>query len=92
MTNRRPRATAGVEREDLLMVSISLVKGRRRHAAPADFVSDVVLTFQTLGGRTRQDGYPETFPAIAASTVSGSGSWQGIGPQPDRVSDWPVAS
>jgi hypothetical protein len=90
MTHRRPRAlTAGVKREDLLMVSISLVKGGRSHGEPGDFVSDVALTLQALEGRTRQGGNFEAFPATAASSVSGSESWHMLGPLP---AGWPVAS
>lgn len=90
MSYRTPRAlAAGVEREDLLLVSISLVKGGYSHAEPADFVSNVALTFQALEGRMQQGGNSEAFPATAASTVSGSESCQVLG---SLTADWLVAS
>ncbi|MGD0115901.1 MAG: hypothetical protein ABSC13_07855 [Dehalococcoidia bacterium] len=100
MTSRRPRPLTAdevvartrkrwgtLEREDLLLVSISLVKGGRCHAEPADFVSDVALTFRSLEGRTRRSGNFKRLPTTAASTISASESGQ-----PDaRTLDWLAA-
>ncbi len=76
---------AGLEKDALLLVSILLVKDGRNHSGPADFVSDVALTFQTLEDRARQDDYFESSPATAALTVSGSRSCRVLGfPSADR--------
>ncbi|MGZ3716525.1 MAG: hypothetical protein ACXVA4_13985 [Ktedonobacterales bacterium] len=52
-------------REDLLVVSISLVKGDRRNAGAAQFVSDVAATFEALSGEMRR--IPDTNDLFAAS-------------------------
>ncbi len=98
MTHRRPCAITADEtvgrtgkrsgragREDLLLACISLVKDGRNYAEPADFVSDVALTFQALTAGTSQDGDIQVSPAMPASIISGPNTL-GTG------RDWPVAS
>ena len=52
------RNTAGgrgpLTREDLLLVAVSLVKSDSPRAEPAEFVSDVALTFEALSAEMRQ--------------------------------------
>jgi hypothetical protein len=67
---RTTKRAGRVEREDLLLASISLVKDGRRRAGPADFVNDVAFTFQSLAAETRRYVSFQEFPATAASIVS----------------------
>jgi len=75
------RNTAGgrgpLTREDLLLVAVSLVKSDSPRAEPAEFVSDVALTFEALSAEMRQ---------IAASRnrgLPGAAPWKAPRPKQD---------
>jgi hypothetical protein len=45
---------ASLTREDIIQVAISLVKSDHPDTEPAEFVSDVALTFEALSGEMRR--------------------------------------